>query len=65
MAKRIKHAAHELVQTQYVARYTRKGWMERDFNIGGWWFAWRKNIKCDRGILRLGVPTNNYERGEG
>lgn len=55
--KRIRHAAHELVEIQWVERYTRKGWMERDFCINGNWFAWRKNIPCQRGVIRLGVPT--------
>lgn len=55
MAKRTRHAASELVEWPYVERHTRKGWMERNFNIGGQWFLWRKNIQCERGVIRLGV----------
>ena len=55
MAKRFRHANHELVLAPYVERHERKGWMTRDLNIGGVWFLWRKNIPCERGVYRFGV----------
>lgn len=52
---RKRRAHHELVLAQYVPRHERKGWMTRDFNIGGIWFLWRKNITTERGVYRFGV----------
>lgn len=63
--KRIRHAAHEFVPTQYVGRYSRRGWLKRDFNIGGRWYLWRKNIETERGIYRFGVfDWNGILEGE-
>lgn len=53
--KRNRLAASELVPWKYVERHARKGWLDRDFNISGRWYLWRKNIETERGLLRLGV----------
>jgi hypothetical protein len=52
---RLRHANHEFVEARFVPRYKRKGWLERDFNIGGTWFLWRRNIAIKAGVFRFGV----------
>lgn len=65
MSKRNRLAATELVEWGYVERHRRKGWLDRNFNIGGRWFLWRKNIATRRGLLRVGVADkNNTFEGE-
>lgn len=55
MAKRLRHASHEFVPAQYVPRHRRRGWLERNFNIAGAWFLWRKNIETEKGVFRFGI----------
>jgi hypothetical protein len=65
MSKRNRLAATELVEWPYVERHKRKGWLERDFNIAGCWFLWRKNIATERGLLRVGVADKSGKASAG
>lgn len=46
----------EIIEPEYVERYTRRGYMTRDFFIGGGQYNWVMNIDIgDGAIARYGV----------
>ena len=52
-----KWVAQEVIRAEYVARYERKGWLERDFFIGGRRYLWRVNVRDEKtgNVARHGI----------
>lgn len=47
--------ATELIRWEYVPRHSRKGYLNRDFCIGGKWYRWTSNSVSSEGLIRHGV----------
>lgn len=47
--------ATETIYPDYVARGFRKGYMDRNFYVGGREYKWIGNVPYERGIVRVGV----------
>lgn len=48
----------EFVDMQYVERHLHKGYLNRDFYIGGRHYRWYGNVLTPYGVARIGVLSN-------